>query len=555
MPSWNRLAATLVVGLALVSAVPAARAQGANAPAPGALEGDVSTAPVEVDGKVLFRVRGVRAYPAESRAARITERIRQAAGDSRVDPLALRTREVDGRTEILAGDTVLVLVFDADASLEGVKREDLALVYTEILQRAIREYRAARSPDQILLGVAWAAAATVLLGAFLFLLQLAFRRLDGALEGRFRRRIEALQARSFEIVRAEHIRAIVRSAFRAVRWLLVLGALYLYLQRTLALFPWTRGTSAQLAAWIIEPLRTMWLSFVADIPELIFLAVLGVVVRYLLKLLHLLFDGIGRGVIRLEGFDADWAAPTYKIVRIAVIAFALVVAYPYIPGSGSEAFKGVSLFLGVVFSLGSSSVVSNMVAGLALTYRRAFKLGDCVKIGEVMGEVTATRLQVTHLRTPKNEDVIVPNSSILSTDVTNYSTLARTQGLILHSSVGIGYEVPWRQVEAMLLTAAERTPGVEKQPRPFVLQRSLGDFAVSYEINVYCRDAGTMWHVYSDLHRNVQDVFNEHGVQIMTPSYESDPAEPKVVPKERWYAAPAKAPGSVEAGEKAASPE
>jgi small-conductance mechanosensitive channel len=227
-----------------------------------------------------------------------------------------------------------------------------------------------------------------------------------------------------------------------------------------------------------------------------------------------------------------------------VVAFALVVAYPYIPGSESAAFKGVSIFLGVVFSLGSTSIISNLIAGYALTYRRAFRVGDRVKIGDVIGDVTDVRLQVTHLRTAKNEAVIVPNSVILNSEVTNYSTFAKTSGLILHTTVGIGYEVPWRQVEAMLLEAAARTPGILETPAPFVLQRGLGDFSVVYEVNVGCHDPRNMWLLYNDLHRSIQDVFNEHGVQIMTPAYEADPQEPKVVPKERWFAAPARPPGN-----------
>jgi small-conductance mechanosensitive channel len=234
--------------------------------------------------------------------------------------------------------------------------------------------------------------------------------------------------------------------------------------------------------------------------------------------------------------------PTYRIVRIAVIGFAVVVAYPHIPGSGSEAFKGISIFFGVVFSLGASSVVGNALAGYSLIYRRTFKVGDRVRINDVVGDVTEMRLQVTHLRTIKNEDVIVPNSTILTSQVVNYSSYAATDGLILHTTVGIGSEVPWRQVEAMLLLAAGRTPGLRTTPPPLVLQTSLADFAINYELNVYCSDAHAMAPLYTALHRNIQDVFNEYGVQIMTPAYVSDPASPKVVPKEQWYQSPAPTP-------------
>ena len=185
----------------------------------------------------------------------------------------------------------------------------------------------------------------------------------------------------------------------------------------------------------------------------------------------------------MYNFDSEWALPTYKIVRLAVVAFALVVAYPYIPGSGSAAFKGVSLFIGVMFSLGSSAFIANTIAGYSITYRRAFRVGDRIQVGNVFGDVSEIRLQVTHIRTLKNEEVVVPNS-ILRQNVVNYSALARSRGLILHTTVGIGYETPWRQVEGMLLLAAERTPGLLREPPPFVLQTALGDFCVVYEINV-----------------------------------------------------------------------
>ena len=184
-----------------------------------------------------------------------------------------------------------------------------------------------------------------------------------------------------------------------------------------------------------------------------------------------------------------------------------------------------------------------------MTYRRAFKVGDKVKIGETIGEVTEVRLLVTNLMSLKNEKIVMPNSTILNSEVINYSTLAREQGLILHTSVGIGYDVPWRQVEAMLLEAANRTNGLLKQPAPFVLQQALTDFSVTYEINVYCNDDSGIARKYTDLHRNIQDVFNENNVQIMSPNYVADTAEPKVVSPEAWYAPPATKPGPDEAPE------
>jgi small-conductance mechanosensitive channel len=276
----------------------------------------------------------------------------------------------------------------------------------------------------------------------------------------------------------------------------------------------------------------------------VFLAVLVLVTRYGLKLIRLFFDGVAAGTVVFRSFDPDWAVPTYRLVRILVVAFAVVVAYPYVPGSQTDAFKGVSIFIGIVFSLGSSSLIGNIIAGYSMTYRRAFRVGDRVRVGEHVGDVDKIRLMVTHLRTPKNEEIVIPNSQILSSEVVNYSTLARQHGLILHTTVGIGYEAPWRQVEAMLLEAADRTEGLLKEPRPFVLQKALGDFSVTYEVNAYCDTPHLMLAHYAALHRNILDVFNEYGVQIMTPAYEGDPAQPKVVSRSDWYLAPAKPPES-----------
>jgi small-conductance mechanosensitive channel len=270
-----------------------------------------------------------------------------------------------------------------------------------------------------------------------------------------------------------------------------------------------------------------------------FLAAVWLVVRVALRLLRVFFTSVEHGTVRLRNFEAEWAQPTYKIVRLAVVAFGLVVAYPYIPGSQSDAFKGVSLFLGVVFSLGSSSAIANMIAGYMMTYRRAFRLGDRVQIGDTIGDVIEMRLQVTHLRTVKNEEVVIPYSQILNGEVRNYTSLSRERGLLLHTEVGIGYETPWRQVEAMLLAAAARTPGLGAAPEAFVLVKRLGDFAVVYELNAPCRDVARMNAYYTTLHHHILDVFNEHAVQIMTPAYEGDPAIPKVVPPGEWVKPPA----------------
>jgi small-conductance mechanosensitive channel len=514
-------------------------------PVPPSLAADepgISSAPVVVDGVTLFRIRGVLAYPADERARGIAERIRAVARDASVPADAIRIVATDRSNDILMGDHLLMSVFKADAEMEGTDRPDLANLYARRIRVAVEAYRRDRSLRHLAVATGTSLAATAVLVGVALLMVWLWRRVNVALERRYGRRLQALEVQSGRILQAEQLREIVQAGLRALRVLAILVVTYLYLSFVLARFPWTRPTAARLLGYVISPLETIGVAFVQSLPNLIFLAVLVVVTRYGLKLLALVFTGLERGTIRFAGFERDWAAPTYRIVRIAVIGFAVVVAYPYIPGSESAAFKGMSLFFGLLFSLGASSVVANTMAGYSLIYRRTFAVGDRVKINDVVGDVTEMRLQVTHLRTIKNEDVIIPNSVILTSQVVNYSSYAARDGLILHTTVGIGYEVPWRQVEAMLLMAAGRTPGLRTQPPPFVLQTSLGDFAVSYELNVYCDDTHAMATLYAALHRSVQDVFNEYGVQIMTPAYRADPPLPKVVPKDRWHDAPAPAP-------------
>lgn len=384
----------------------------------------------------------------------------------------------------------------------------------------------------------------MLLLALLFGLRWGFRRLDGVLERQLTQRIESLEAKSQRVVQAEHIWSALRASLKLARLLIIIFLIYVYINSVLGIFPWTRLFARTLLNYVTNPLTTMGAAIIEYLPKLFFLIILVFVVRYILKMLRMLFNAVEKERLTLSGFEADWAWPTYRIVRLIVIAFALVIAYPYIPGSDSAAFKGVSLFFGILFSLGSTSVIGNVIAGYTMTYRRAFRVGDWVKIGQNVGEVTEMRLLVTHMRTLKNEEVVIPNSVILNNEVTNYSSLARGQGLILHTEVGIGYEVPWRQVEAMLLLAAQRTPGLRTDTPPFVLQKTLGDFAVIYELNVYCDNIERMMKLYTQLHRNIQDVFNEHGVQIMTPAYVNDTPDPKIVPKDKWYEEPAEAPNT-----------
>jgi small-conductance mechanosensitive channel len=529
----------------LLLALPPAAAAGEPS-APSATDDrvqEIELAPVKIDGVTLFQVRGVSAFPAERRAKEISARIEQLASDRMFDPDTLQMSEQDNATSIVAGKLSVVSIFDADARLENLERKILAQIYLLKIRETIIAYREARTPKALVTDVLYVSFATFALLIFVWLGRRIKRRLEGLLNRRLSARLEKLESQSYQIVHAKKLLGALKGALNLLWLVASVFAAFWYLEFTLGVLPWTKKFGESLFVLLTEPLYIMAGGLVDVIPDLIFLVILFFVVRYILKALLILFDGIANQTIRFQNFDADWALPTYRLVKVLVIAFSLVVAFPYIPGSSSDAFKGISVFLGIVFSLGSSSIISNIVAGYSMTYRRAFRLGDRVRIGEHVGDVTEIRQLVTHLRTVKNEEIVVPNSLILNSSVVNYSTQARTGQLLLHTTVGIGYETPWRQVEAMLLESAARTADVKKEPSPFVLQQILGDFCVTYELNVYCDNAQAMSRLYTALHRNILDVFNEYGVQIMTPAYEGDTPEPKVVPKENWYLSPAKPPG------------
>ncbi|CAB3638090.1 hypothetical protein LMG26685_01752 [Achromobacter mucicolens] len=506
-----------------------------------ALELTLETAPVVIDGQVLFTVRGLSSFPAEKRAQTIGRRIEEAAGDAGFASAGLKVGTIETGSVILAGKTALMVVTDADAQLEQTTRENLAALHLARIRQAIDEYRLTRSTDYLIKAALHAAGATVLLAAGIAVLLLLNRWLDKAVSRVLKRRVHDVDIQSFEVVRSDTIWKALHGVILAIGIMTIVVSIYAYLQYVLALFPWTRSVSNDLLNLSTRAARRLGKSTAEIIPDVLILIIIYFLTRFTLSRVRKFFAAVEQKRVVFTQFEPDWAMPTYKLLRVLILAFAVVVAYPYIPGSQTAAFKGISIFIGLMLSLGSSTSISNLIAGYLMTYRRVFKVGDRVKVGDVVGEVVAVRLQVTHLRTNKNEEVTIPNSQILNSDVTNYSSLAGTKGLILHTTVGIGYEVPWRQVEAMMLTAAGRTAGVLSDPSPFILLTKLGDFSVSYELNVYVRDTEMIGKRYAELHRHIIDVFNEYQVQIMTPAYEGDPDQPKVVPPERWYSAPASA--------------
>jgi small-conductance mechanosensitive channel len=332
-------------------------------------------------------------------------------------------------------------------------------------------------------------------------------------------RIKPVKLKTVEVLSEERISELLELVVKVVHLAVLIALAYLYTTLLFSLFEFTETWSSTLIGYILKPLGIVLLAFINFLPDLFFIVVIVFLTRFVIKFIKLFFVEVEKGTITLPGFYVEWARPTFKIVRFLIIAFAAVVIFPYLPGSSSDAFRGVSIFLGVLLSLGSVSAVANVVAGVVLTYMRPFKIGDRVRIADTIGDVVEKTLLVTRVRTIKNVDVTIPNSMVLGSHIINFSSSAQERGLILHATVTIGYDAPWRRVHELLIAAAEATEHILGEPKPFVLQTSLDNSYVTYELNAYTDQPNLMAAIYSELHEKIQDKFNEAGVEIMSPQY------------------------------------
>jgi small-conductance mechanosensitive channel len=476
--------------------------------------------PVVLDDKTLFYVRErALSFTPEDRARAIARKLDKLSRDPFVRPGAVSIVDSDTTTEIVVGDVVIMSITDSDARAEGRSRQELAREYSQKIKEALEKHREDYSFRSIVAGIIYSVVTTAVLIVLLILFKVLFPKIYSRIESWRGTRIKSIRIQSLEIITADQMAATLTGIAKGIRVFLILLLLYFYIPLMFSFFPWTRGFAATLLEYMLTPFQVIGQAVYAYLPNLFFLAVIILVAHYAIKLTRFFFAEVGKGTVTLPGFYQDWAAPTFKIIRFLLIAFAIIVAFPYLPGSGSPAFRGVTIFLGVLFSLGSTSAVANVVAGVFLTYTRAFKIGDRVKIGDTIGDITEKTLLVTHVRTIKNVDITIPNSMVLGSHVTNFSSSARESGLILHTSVTIGYDAPWRKVHNLLIAAALATAHVLERPSPFVLQTSLDDFFVTYELNAYTDTPELMASIYSCLHQNIQDKFNEAGVEIMSPHY------------------------------------
>ena len=424
----------------------------ATQPAP---EGGV---PVIYRGQEIVRIyRGVGNLGPVERARLASERLNQFVRDPSFDPTHVTLRHSETFSELVYDDRVLGVITDEDAQAVGRTRVELARQVRDRMVEVVTRTREEFSAWSIAAGLAWAALATAILAVLLWQLARMYRRVQSRVKTWYRGLTADPRVGRTAAARGTRLESALHSAVFVVAAAVAVALVAVWGQVVLQVLPWSRPLARLIYRYVSEPIRTLWLGLLSYLPNLFYLAVIAVTTLLLLRVVRFVFKEIEVGNIRLASFPDDWAEPTYKLVRTLLLAVAFVGAFPYIPGSQTPAFQGISLFLGLLVSLSSSSALSNIIAGTILTYTRAFRVGDIVRIGETFGEVTIKRLLVTHVRTYKNVVVSIPNSLILTTQVLNYTTLAAERGLVAHSSVTIGYDAPWRRVHELLIAAALKT--------------------------------------------------------------------------------------------------
>lgn len=470
----------------------------------------------------LFRIYTRQgSFTPKDRAVAIAQRIINLSDDYsfRADSMTLVSSE---QTEdIFYKSNLLVSVSDQDALWQNSSKNQLAKQWKTLIGNAVKQHHDETSWSTLLKEAGMAMLVIALVILLIYGINRLLKWVLSITQSKDAWYTRGIKIKNYDLVNSTQSVYVLHGMIKLARWLLIIILIYISLPILFGIFPFTKNLSSTLLGYITEPLKKIGISIWDFIPNLMTIIILVIIFRYVLKFFRFLKTEIENGNLTIPGFYHDWANPTYQILRVLILAFALVVIFPYMPGSDSQIFKGVSVFVGVLFTFGSAGALSNIVAGLVLTYMRAFKIGDRVKIGEVTGDIIGRTLLVTRIRSIQNEIISIPNSTVMGNHTVNYNSDAKINGLIVHTTVTIGYDVPWRQVHQLLIDAALASQMIEQTPEPYVLQTSLDDYYVSYRLNAFTKAPNKQAVIYSHLHANIQDKFNEAGVEIMSPHYKA----------------------------------
>ena len=477
-------------------------------------------APVVVEGDTLFVLyTGHGNFTATDRAARIVRTLTEIGDAADASPDSLQIADNGKFTEILHGKRLIISLSDDDAAYEATTRRELAARLIPIIADKLDDLQRGKTLLEVATRVMLFVLVLIMQYSFFRLINYLFRRLRRQIVRFKQRRLRPVVIRDYELLNLRQLGRVLILLNNVARYAVLLLLLILTVPMLFAIFPQTEALAWTILHYILDPVKMVGRSILDYIPNLFIIIVIWTFVRYLIKGLHYIASEVENEKLKIHGFYPDWAQTTFNIVRFLLYAFMVAIIYPYLPGAHSGVFQGISVFVGLIISLGSSAVIGNIISGLVITYMRPFKVGDRIKLNETTGNVIEKTPFVTRLRTPKNEVVTIPNSFIMSSHTINYSESARRYGLIIHTLVTVGYEVPWRQVHQLLIDAARLTPGVLEHPQPFVLETELHDYYTCYQINAYIHDVDRQPDIISDLMERIQDIFAEAGIELVSPHY------------------------------------
>ncbi|MEN9919509.1 MAG: hypothetical protein RL662_1945 [Bacteroidota bacterium] len=479
-------------------------------------------APVAPFGDTLFFIHGnIGSFTVEQRALAIQEKIKDLEKyplfeDDSLDLVAFSDQinieyndpKYDKASIILSIDTL-------QAQIYGRSKLELADVYRGLVTSAIIKRHNENNLQRMAINIG--IAIVILFSQYVCfrLIQFGYKKIKVLIRRQRNKKIKGVLG----IIDAEREERMIFTMLKFLRFLLLATTLFIAIVSLLKLFPHTISLSDQILSYVISPLSTIWESIIAYLPKFFMILIIVAIFMYIKRFLQSITNRIEEGKIAIKGFYPDWARPTYNIISGILFVFMFIFIFPYLPNSNSQIFQGVSVFLGLVISLGSSNLISNLIAGLVITYMRPFKTGDRVKMDDTVGNVIEKTALVTRVKTAKNEILTIPNSTVMNTKTINYTFSADEYGLILFIPVAVAYDEPWTKVHELLLKAAAKTTNISLKQKPFIMQTAQNDFYAEYQLNVFTKDANKMNDIYSDLRRNVQDTFKEAGMSMLSPHY------------------------------------
>lgn len=471
--------------------------------------------PVVIDRDTLFYLYARRGgvMPAD-RASKVQEVILAEGKKLKLKPDSIYTYETEYVTDIMSGDKVIITLSDQDGLWQNLSRQDLAKKYTSIISKKISELHSKYGLQQKIKSFLILFLVIIIQIIAIYFTQKLFNKIKNYLKKLIN---EKFKANKF--LTNDRQEVLLVSVTKVIKYSFIIIQLIISLFIIFSIFPETEKYVYYIFNFVSNMAKDMGNTIIHYIPNLVKIIFIYLIFKYIIKILKYFAGEIFEERIKIKGFYSDWAYSTFNILRFLLYSFMFIMIWPLLPNSNSPAFQGISVFIGLIISLGSTTVIGNLMSGLVITYMRAFKIGDQIKLNDTVGNVVEKTPFVTRIRTSKNELITIPNSFILSSQTVNYSTSARNYGIIIYSDITVGYDIPRKKVEDLLIEAATNTEGVMKNPSPFVLIKELEDFYCCYQINAYTDCDLAMPKVYSNLHKNIIDRFHEEGIEILSPHF------------------------------------